>query len=170
MNRRDFIRCVGVAGYFLFLGTIPLHGSAPTDSDAAGLKGPFDVAFDSPAISLSQIRPNTEWFGWTHPTRCQVRSATRFGNRSPEFPERSRCRPRRAHLRGGFQQLPCPSLRCKRISKTRAWLHRLNWWLFLDTSRRVRRLERKSPGCRYKEPSNTDLPGENLIAVIGDFG
>jgi tripartite motif-containing protein 71 len=46
MNRRDFIKCVGVAGVFSFLGTIPLHGSTPSDSDAAGLKGPFDVAFD----------------------------------------------------------------------------------------------------------------------------
>jgi len=46
MNRRDFIKSVGVAGVFSLLGSIPLHGSAPSDSDAAGLKGPFDVAFD----------------------------------------------------------------------------------------------------------------------------
>jgi tripartite motif-containing protein 71 len=46
MNRRDFIKCVGVAGVFSLIGTIPLHASVPSHSDAEGLRGPFDLAFD----------------------------------------------------------------------------------------------------------------------------
>jgi len=60
MNRREFIKSVGAAGVFTLLGTIHLYGSKEPvgaalkegDKNAGqaghiGLKGPFDVAFDS---------------------------------------------------------------------------------------------------------------------------
>ncbi len=60
MDRRDFIRSVGVVGVFSLLGIIPLRGTGSAKQrfsqhsdanrmadEAIGYQGPFDVAFDS---------------------------------------------------------------------------------------------------------------------------
>ncbi len=112
MERRDFIKAIGVAGIFSLMRSVPLHASGssaldPTDAD--GLKGPFDLAFDAEGNLYVTDPANYRFVRLDRSLKPVAYYSARISAREPKLPQRHSHRTRR-RICGRFQQLSHPDI------------------------------------------------------------